>query len=82
MGGNRRGVRVIGSNQGSGRNRGSGGGGGIYAVDESTTWAITATTTDTPYSVNGESGRLGVPEIGYETTTMNASSFKGSGAGA
>ena len=54
----------------------------ISTVYASTTWAKTAPTTDPPAYVNGESVRPGVLDIGYATTTMNASSFKGSGAGA
>ena len=69
-------------NIGSGSNQGSGGGGGIYTVDAYTTWAKTASTTNPQASVNGESFRTVVSAIGCATTTMHASSFKGSGAGA
>ena len=68
------------------------GGGGISTVDASITWDETVPTTDPPASSNGYSGRavspvsdngqIGRPciwEIGCETTTINASSFKGSG---
>ena len=38
-------------------------------------------TTDPSASFNGESGRTGVWAIDFATTTLNASSFKGYGAG-
>ena len=66
--------------RGTGINIVTGGGGGIYTVDASLTWAKTAPTTDPPASVNGESGRPSVSGIGCATTTLNDSSFKGSGA--
>ena len=62
-------------------NRGSGGGEGISTVDASITWAKTTPTTDPQDSVNGESGRPGVSDIGCATTTLNDLSFKESGAG-
>ena len=82
MGGN--GVEGIGAgiNLGSGINRGSVGGGGISTVDSSITLAKTAPTTDPLAFVNGGSGRPVIYSIGCATTTLNASSFKGSGAGA
>ena len=70
-----------GRNPVSGRNIGSGGGGVIYKVYASITWYKTSPTTDPPASVNGESGRPGVSAIFCETTTLNDSSFKGSGVG-
>ena len=82
MVGNGGGDRGTGINYLSGSDQGSGGGGGIYTVYASTTWDKTAPTTVPPASVNIESARLGVLSIGCATTTLNASSFKGSGAGA
>ena len=87
MGGNGRGGIV------TGRSRGSRGGGGISTVDSSIIWDKTPPATDppssvngysfravSPASVNGYSLRIGVSSIGCATTTLNASSFKGSGA--
>ena len=68
--------------RGTGRNLGSGGGGVISTVYASTAWTKTSPTTDPPASVNGDSVRTGVSAIGCATTTLNASSFKVSGAGA
>ena len=75
------GVNEIGG-RGTGINRGSGGGGVIYTVAASITWYKTSPTTDPPESINRESVHPGVWTIGCETTTLNASSFKGYGAGA
>ena len=75
MGGNGRGGRV------TGRNRLIGVGEGISTVDSSITWAKMTPTTDPPASANGYSGHTGVLAIGIATTTLNASSIKGSGAG-
>ena len=82
IGGNRGGGSGTGKFWGSGSNRESGGGEGISTVDASITWAKTPPTTDLPASVNGESGRPGISAIDWATTTLDALSFKGSGAGA
>ena len=89
MGGNGRGSR------GTERSRGSGGGGSISTVDSSIAWDKIPPITETPASVNGDSARAVSPasvngenskpviySIGCATTTLNASSFKGCGAGA
>ena len=82
MGGNVRVVRGTGRDQGSGINWEIGGGGGISTVDTSIPWAIASPTTDSPASVNGDIVWTGVFSIGCTTTTLNASWFKGSSAGA
>ena len=61
--------------------RGSGGGWGIYTVYASITQDKIAPTTNPQSSVNVESIRLVISAIGCATTTLDASSFKGSGAG-
>ena len=79
MGGDERGGRGT-ENKKSGRNQGSGGGGGISTLDESITWDIMASTTDPPAYANVESVWQYISCIGCATTTLNDSSFKGSGA--
>ena len=76
MGGNGIGGRV------TGRNQGSDGGGGISTVRAYFTWSKKYLTTDPQASFNADSGSPGVYSIGCATTTLNSSSFKGSGAGA
>ena len=71
-----------GGGRGTGINLESGGCGGKSTLDASIPWAKTLPTTGPPASINGESNQPGVSTIGCATVTLNASSFKGSGAGA
>ena len=82
MGGNGWGSRGTGRFWGSGSDQGSGGDGGIFTVDASIIWAKMPPTTDPPDIVNGERTGTVISIIWCTTTPMNASSFKGSGAGA